>query len=89
VAAAWGRWERAARLCGARDALRAQLGAGLPPADPAGYAHTVTTCREALGEAAFEAARAAGEELSPEQALAEALGSTAGAASHGAMSRRA
>ncbi|HET8626058.1 MAG TPA: tetratricopeptide repeat protein [Thermomicrobiales bacterium] len=72
VAAARGEWERAARLCGARAALRAGLGAPLPPAYPDGYARTLAAIRAALGEDGFAAAHAAGEALSPEQALAEA-----------------
>ena len=86
VAAARGQWEQAARLCGARDALSERLRFPLPPAHQAGYAHTIATSREALGEEAFEAARAAGAGLSPEQALAEALGATGGAPSSGGMS---
>lgn len=74
VAAARGAWEMAARLCGARDALHARLGLGVPPANPAAHASTVASSRAALGDDAFITAREAGGVLSPEQALAEARG---------------
>ncbi len=72
VAAARRAWELAARLCGARDALHARLGLGMPPADPNAYAHTLARSRAELGDAAFAAAHEAGRALSPDQALAEA-----------------
>jgi len=71
-AAARGAWELTAQLCGARDTLHANLGLGMPPADPAAFARTVSRCRGALREDAFVAAHAAGGQLSPAQALAEA-----------------
>jgi hypothetical protein len=71
VAVGCGAWERSARLCGARDALHASLGLGMPPADPAAYTHTVTRCCDSLGEDRFVAAHAAGGQLSPVDALAE------------------
>jgi len=74
VAAARGAWELAARLCGARDALHASLGLGMPPAAPAAYARTIAGCRDALGEEGFESAHNAAGHLAPEQALAEAEG---------------
>ncbi len=74
VAAARGRMEQAARLCGTGDALRARLGAGLPPADPVGCARTVTTVRAALGDVAFAAAYERGQALPPEEAIAGAIG---------------
>ena len=79
VAAARGEWGRAARLCGARDALSERLGFPLPPAHPAGYAATLAAVRAALGDDDFAAACAAGAGLSPERALAEALGAAEGA----------
>jgi predicted ATPase/DNA-binding XRE family transcriptional regulator len=72
VAAARGHWERAGRLCGARDALCAALGSGLPPAHPTAYARVLADSRAALGDGAFAAAHEAGQAPSPEQALAEA-----------------
>ena len=75
VAAARGEYMRAARIAGALDAIRAQLGPSFPPAHPAGYGDAIAATREALGEAHFEAARAAGGALSPDQILAEVLAS--------------
>jgi ATP/maltotriose-dependent transcriptional regulator MalT len=69
VAAARGEWERAAQLCGARDALRARLAAPIPPCYPAGYANTLSGARAALGEERFAAAHAEGEGMSAEAAL--------------------
>ncbi len=74
VAAARGEWERAARLCGVRKALSERFGSGVPSAHPAGYALTQQNTREALGEEGFAEASAAGERLSPEEMIAEALG---------------
>ena len=73
-------WERAARLCGARDALRARLGPPLPPAHPAGYAGTLAGIRAALGDDGFAAAHEDGMALPLERALAEAAAIMAGAA---------
>ncbi len=72
LAAGRGRWEQAGRLCGARDALRAALGSGLPAADPAGYARTLARSREALGGDAFALAYETGRDRSLAEALAEA-----------------
>jgi hypothetical protein len=72
LAAAQGAWKRAARFCGARDALRARLGAPIPPCYPAGYAHMVASIHAALGETGFAAAHAEGEGLPAEAALEEA-----------------
>jgi predicted ATPase/transcriptional regulator with XRE-family HTH domain len=58
VAAAGGRFERAAEIAGARDALRAQTGVLLPPVHPAGYEPMLGVVRDRLGEAGFEAAHA-------------------------------
>ena len=74
VAAARGRMEQAACLCGTGDALRARLGAGLPPADPTGHARTLATARTALGDVAFAAAYERGQALPPEEAIAGAVG---------------
>ncbi len=72
VAAAQRAWELAARLCGARDALHATLGLGMPPADPSAYAGTLANSRAALGDDGFAAQHEAGRALSPERALVEA-----------------
>ena len=58
VAAAGHRFGRAAEIAGARDALRAQTGALLPPVHPAGYEPMLEIVRDRLGEAGFAAAHA-------------------------------
>jgi len=72
LAASRGEWELAARLCGAREALHAELGLGIPPADPTAYARTFAGGREALGSDGFAIAYGAGRALSLDDALAEA-----------------
>lgn len=74
VAAARGHVEEAARLFGARDALRARLGSGLPPANAAGYARAVATAHSTLGAAAFGAAYKQGQTLPPDAAITGAVG---------------
>jgi non-specific serine/threonine protein kinase len=65
--------ERAARLAGAADALVAEFGARRPAlVDPADHARVVARLRDAMGEAAFAAAHAAGFGDPWETALAEA-----------------
>jgi non-specific serine/threonine protein kinase len=64
--------DRAARLLGAVETMLAELGA------PRLYHHamhqrTITAAREAMSESAFVTALAAGQALTPEQAVAEAL----------------
>src|SRR5439155_737105 len=56
VAAARGRFERAAEIAGARDALRAQTGVLLPPVHPAGYEPMLAAARDTLGAAGSTAA---------------------------------
>lgn len=70
VAAAQGEWDRAAQLCGARDAVRTRLASHMPPCHPEGYARVVVNVRAALGEEAFTAAHAEGEGLTPDASLA-------------------
>jgi hypothetical protein len=60
LAAERGCWEQAARLCGARDALRASLGSGLPAAAADRYDRVLDRTRAALGEA-FALAYQAGQ----------------------------
>jgi non-specific serine/threonine protein kinase len=74
VAAGSGQPERAARLLGAAGALRAAVGAPLPPAERPEVEAAAAAARAALGEAAFAAASAAGADLPLERAMAEALG---------------
>ncbi|HEV2121938.1 MAG TPA: tetratricopeptide repeat protein, partial [Chloroflexota bacterium] len=65
--------ERAARLGGATDAQRATMGICVPPMDRARHERMKTGARDVLGHAAFTAAWAAGQALTLEQAVAEAL----------------
>jgi ATP/maltotriose-dependent transcriptional regulator MalT len=67
--AAQGEFAWAARLWGAAEALRASMGAPLPPVERAGYERAVSHARTKLGEKAFAAAWAEGRNMSPEQAL--------------------
>ena len=72
VAWAHGLPVRAARLCGAADALRREL-PGESPADRAAHQRTVMAARAALGDEDFATAWAAGRALLPEQLIDEAL----------------
>ncbi|HKC75859.1 MAG TPA: tetratricopeptide repeat protein, partial [Chloroflexota bacterium] len=72
VAGAQGQPERAARLFGATDALRAALGVPVRPVDRRLYDRDVTAVHATLGDETFAAAWAAGRALPLEQALAEA-----------------
>jgi predicted ATPase/transcriptional regulator with XRE-family HTH domain len=65
--------ERAARLWGAAERLRAALGYRSAPAARATYERAVALARAQLGDDAFAAAWAAGAALSLDQAIAEAL----------------
>jgi len=76
VAVVRARWELAAQLCGARDAHRARLGLGMPPADPNMFERAVARTRQTLGEGAYAIAHAAGQTLPPDQAIVEAIGIT-------------
>jgi hypothetical protein len=78
LAGAAGQGTRAARLFGAADMLRTVMGTPIPPAEREGYDRDVDAARAALGEEAFAAAWEAGQALSPEEAIAEALGAIAG-----------
>jgi tetratricopeptide (TPR) repeat protein len=71
--AADGRFERAARLCGATDAYRARMGSPLTAFERASFERTVETARAGLGHAAFQAARAAGAAAHLDELIAEAL----------------
>jgi predicted ATPase/DNA-binding CsgD family transcriptional regulator len=71
VAAAAGRAEPAARLCGAADALRAEIRVRRPPHDERTHTDVVTWTRAQLG-AAFGLARAEGR-LDPNLAVADSL----------------
>ena len=68
-----GQKSRAARLWGASSALRAEIGAPLPPAQLAIFEREVEEVRVVCDEAVFTAAWIAGEALPLEQAVAEAI----------------
>jgi hypothetical protein len=63
----------AAWLQGAAETLRAEIRAPLSPVEQPEQASTERAARAALGEAAFEAARAAGRALTLEEAVTKAL----------------
>ena len=65
VAAAGSEFTWAAELAGARDALRAQTGALLPPVHRAAYEQTLDVVQAALGEADFAAAHGKLMHLAP------------------------
>jgi hypothetical protein len=73
VAAAQAQGLRAARLGGSAAARRAALGVPLPPSARAAFEGAMAAARAALGEDAFATAWAAGQALSTEQAIAEAI----------------
>jgi len=73
VAEEQGQVERAARLFGAAEALREEVGAPLPPADRARYERYVAAVRAGLDEETFESTWAQGREMPLEQAMAYAL----------------
>ena len=73
VAAAGDDWSHATRLIGAREALRANLGVAMPPADPAAFERVMARARDVLGEEAFDRASAAGRAWSLDEAMAAAL----------------
>ena len=75
--AALGQWEQAGRLTGAVIALRATYGDQLPPQDAEQH-ELDPAATGAIGEPAWSAAMAAGSTLSPEQAIATALGLSLG-----------
>jgi hypothetical protein len=64
--------ERAARLLGAAQALREQLGAPMPPVERPDYERFVTAIRTALGEGAFNHAWSEGKRVPLDEAIAEA-----------------
>ena len=68
-----GRAARAARLLGAADALRASIGAPMPPIERADIEVATDAVRALLGVDAFTQARAEGRAMSFEQAVAYAL----------------
>jgi DNA-binding CsgD family transcriptional regulator len=73
LASTAGQPARAAGLLGAAEVLRDSYGLPLPPVYRASYERTVDAARAQLDEAAFAAAWAAGQAMTMEQAIAEAL----------------
>src|SRR5581483_10291255 len=73
VASAQGQPERAARLFGAAEALRQEIGAPVPPPERAAHASRVSAARAGCDAAAFAAAWAAGRAMRLEEAITYAL----------------
>jgi DNA-binding CsgD family transcriptional regulator/tetratricopeptide (TPR) repeat protein len=74
-AACWqGEYPRAARLWGAGETMREKLGAGLRSLYRAEYDRGVATARSGMGEGAYAAAWKEGTALTPDEAVACALG---------------
>jgi hypothetical protein len=73
LAVAMGGFERAARLAGVADMLRAANATPREAGDQQLYDEITSHCREALGEVAHAAALAAGRAQSPDEAVAAAL----------------
>ncbi len=71
-AAARGGAEQAARLFGAAEALRAAIGAPLPPADQAHYDRDVADTRSRLTDDAFTTSWVRGRALTLDEAIREA-----------------
>jgi predicted ATPase/class 3 adenylate cyclase len=74
LAGARGQRARAARLWGAAEALRTDIGAPLPPDARPLYEPSMAAARALLGEAAWETAFAQGKAMSAEEAAEYALG---------------
>jgi predicted ATPase len=73
LAGARGLAERASRLGGAAQAVRAAMNAPLSPSEHTDLEHSIAALRAALGEEGFDAAWADGQALTLEQAVDEAL----------------
>jgi predicted ATPase/class 3 adenylate cyclase len=78
IASLFGQLERAARLLGAAAALRETIGTPQPKVERQDTEEAVAAVRAALGEEAWAAAHAAGQALTLEEAIAEALEETTG-----------
>jgi predicted ATPase/Tfp pilus assembly protein PilF len=66
--------EQGARLLGAAEALRAAIGAPLPPASRGEYERAIATVRVGLGREAFAGALAQGRAMNLQQAVMYAMG---------------
>jgi hypothetical protein len=73
VAVAQGQSNRAARLCGAAEALREALHAPLSPAFRTHYDATLAGARAQLGDEQFMAAQAEGRAMNFDQAIDSVL----------------
>jgi predicted ATPase/class 3 adenylate cyclase len=73
VLATQGDATRAARLWGAAEALREEIGAPVAPAERLRYEEAVASAREAYPDAAFESAWAEGRAMTPEAAIDHAV----------------
>jgi hypothetical protein len=71
-----GQQERAARLFGAADALRTQIGVPIRPFQLPYHERVLEAVRETLGQENFTRAREAGRAMSLEEAVADALGNS-------------
>jgi non-specific serine/threonine protein kinase len=69
LAGAEGQPERATRLWGAAEALRAAIGSPLPPSEREEYDRQVAAVREAMGKETFAPAWAQGRAMTLEQAI--------------------
>ena len=67
---------RAARLWGAAQALREQIGASLPPSAREEYDRDMAAACAVLGDEAFSAAWTEGRRMTKEQAVSYALEET-------------
>jgi tetratricopeptide (TPR) repeat protein len=65
---------RAARLYGAAEAMREEIGTTVLPYEVTEHERGVMSAREALGDEGFAAAWAEGRTMTPEQRIAEAVG---------------
>jgi len=74
-----GKLELAARLFGVDEALRQRTMAVVPPCDRDAYDRAIRAVRDGMGDARFEALRAAGAALTLEQSTAAALEGSPGA----------
>jgi non-specific serine/threonine protein kinase len=72
-AGAQGRAQRAARLWGAAEAMREDIGVPLQPEDRELLDHYLATARSSLGEVAWQLAIAEGRAMMPEQAIEYSL----------------
>lgn len=89
VVAAQGKLDQAARLYGAAEAMRVQLGVAIDAWERPAYDRRVAAVRQALPAAVFDAAWQAGASLSLEAVIAETLATETGNAGDRAMSEKA